>query len=388
MEEHKQSVLKIAATLHRDIWQLALEIGNNPEEGYKEYKAAKLLTEYLASHGFSIEAPLARMDTSFLARFQGHSPGMRVAFLAEYDALPDIGHGCGHNLIGAASVGAAIVLSKLPDLYGDIIVVGSPAEETSGAKVALTEAGVFNGIDVAMMFHPGSCNVPEISSLALDAIEVSYFGKAAHMAVSETIGINALEALLGLFQKAEKLKRKLAKDERIDGIITEGGKAPNIVPDKATARFYLRAGKRENLDRIRGKFLECAQKAAQETRAQMRWRFYEFSYDEMRSNSALAQSFRDNLIALGIRDIEFPQTMLGSVDMGNVSHVVPAIHSYLRLGRGLEVPHTLEFAKAALSEEGERVLSLAVRSLSLTGWDVLTDKKLQERMKKEFATSK
>jgi len=388
MEDQKKSILKIAEVLHKDIWNLAWEIGNNPEEGYREYLAAKLLTGFLENQGFTIDRPLAGMETAFLARYRGQSARPRIAFLAEYDALPDIGHGCGHNLIGAASAGAAVVLSKVPGLAGELIVVGSPAEETSGAKVALTEAGIFEDIDAAMMFHPGSCNVPEISSLALDAIEITYHGRAAHMAVSDSIGINALEALLILFQKIKKLKKKLAKDERIDGIITYGGKAPNIVPDKAVARFYLRAGKRETLNRIRENFLECARQAAQEVGAQMHWSYYESSYHEMRSNIPLAQAFRENLLDLGIKDIEFPQTMLGSVDMGNVSHVVPAIHCYLRLGKGLEVPHTFEFARAVLSDEGEKVLSLAVKALALTGWDVLTNLKLLDRIKKEFVKGK
>lgn len=388
MEQQRKNIIREADSLHKQLWELAREIGNNPEEGYKEYKASKIHTDFLKEKGFEVEMPLAEMDTAFLARFQGRCAGPRIAFLAEYDALPEIGHACGHNLIGAASTGAAVILSTMPDLPGEIVVVGCPAEETSGAKVALTEAGIFENIDAAMMFHPGSCYVPEISSLALDAIELSFHGRASHMAVSDKIGINALDALLSMFQSLKKLRRSLARDERIDGIIIEGGKVPNIVPDLAVARFYLRAGKRENLNRIRQKLLECAQKAANDVRAQMRWRYYEFSYDEMKTNVPLARCFRDNLLFLGIRNIEPPQTMLGSVDMGNVSHVVPALHSYLRLGRGMEVPHTVEFAKAALSEEGEKVLSLAVKALALTGWDVLKNKRLQEKMQREFLRSK
>lgn len=384
MEELRQSVLKTAAFFHKNIWELAREIGNNPEEGYKEYLASKLHTDFLQKRGFEIEMPLAGMETAFLARFKGLPAGTKIAFLAEYDALPDVGHGCGHHLIGAASVGAAAILSTVPNLKGEVIVIGSPAEETSGAKVALAEAGIFQGIDAAMMFHPGSCNVPDISSLALDAIEITFYGKSSHMAVSDSIGVNALEALLSLFQRINKLRKRLAKDERIDGIISEGGKSPNIVPEKAMARFYLRAGKRDRLNRVRQKFLESAQKAAAETRTEMKWRFYECSYDEMKTNKPLAQCFRDNLYYLGIRDIEPPQTMLGSVDMGNVSHVVPAIHSYLCLGKGRSIPHTIEFAQKSLSEEGEKVLSLAVKALSLTGLDVLTDRRLLERMRKDF----
>ena len=339
---------------------------------------------YLKEHGFQIDCPLAGMETAFRAYFQGKQNGPKIIYLAEYDALPEIGHGCGHNLIGAAGVGAAVVLSKMADLSGEIVVIGSPAEETSGAKVTLTEAGVFDQAAAALMFHPGSCNVPEIASLALDAIEVTYYGKSAHMAVADSGAINALEALLGLFNRIEKLKRKLGRAERIDGIIIEGGISPNIVPDKAVARFYLRADRREKLNRIRQRFIECAQKAAAKVQAKMEWHYYESSYDEMITNYHLAQAFRINLHYLGITDIEPPQTMVGSVDMGNVSQVVPALHAYLRLGDGVEVPHTVEFARAVLSEAGEKVLATAVKALALTGWDVLTNAELRQQMHEEL----
>ncbi|NLO97695.1 MAG: M20 family metallopeptidase [Peptococcaceae bacterium] len=384
MEEQKKWLIETAETLHKSVWELAWKIGHNPEVGYKEHFAVSLLTGYLKRYGFQVERPLAGMETSFLARFKGNKPGPKIAFLAEYDALPDIGHGCGHHLIGAASVGAAVVLSLSTDLQGELVVIGSPAEETSGAKVSLVEAGLFDDIDIAMMFHPGSCNVPEISSLALDAIEVAFLGKAAHMVIANNDSINALDAMLIFFQMLEKLKRKLSDMERIDGIITQGGKSPNIVPDYTEARFYLRAEKREKLEVIRQKFLDCAYRAAAKVNAQMKWNFFECSYHEMRSNRVLADCCRNNLILLGIKEIEPPQTMLGSVDMGNVSQVVPAIHPYLRLGSGYEIPHTKDFAAAGLSEEGEKVLLLAVKLLALTAWDVISNKKLLADIQKEF----
>jgi len=388
MDYQKEQIIKIAEYLHKDIWSLAAEIGSHPEEGYKEYYATKVLVGFLRKHGFQVSCPLAGMDTAFKAGFQGQQGGARVIYLAEYDALPEIGHGCGHNLIGAAGVGAAVVLSKMEDLAGEVVVIGSPAEETSGAKVTLTEAGLFDQASAALMFHPGSCNVAEIASLALDAIEVVYHGKSAHMAVADSGGINALEALLDLFNRIEKLRRKLGRAERIDGIIVEGGKSPNIVPDKAVARFYLRAAKRERLNQIRQKFLECAYKAADKVHAKLEWRYYEFSYDEMVTNYHLAHTFRTNLRYLGITDIEPAQTMVGSVDMGNVSQVVPALHAYLRLGNGTEVPHTVEFAQAVLSEAGERVLATAVKALALTGWDVLTNSELRQKMHQEMLQKK
>ncbi len=388
MEEHKSKIVHIADCLQEEIWGLASEIGNNPEEGYREFFAQKILTDFLEKKGFVVEKSLAGIETAFLASFQGQHKDPKIAFLAEYDALPEIGHGCGHNLIGAASAGAAVVLSSILDLNGEIMVVGSPAEESSGAKVALVEQGIFKDIDAALMFHPGSCHVPEISSLALDALEITFYGKIGHMAISENTGINALDALLILFESLSKLKRKLSKAERIDGIIVEGGKVPNIVPDRTVARFYLRAETRDGLNKLRQKFLDLSAKAASKVGAQVSWKYYENSYHEMKSNSILAGRFRDNLQELGVHDIEPPQRMMGSVDMGNVSHIVPAIHPYLKIGEGIQVPHTMEFKQAVLSDDGKQVLFLAVKALALTGWDILSDKKLLEKMQREFKKGK
>ncbi|MFA6807732.1 MAG: amidohydrolase [Eubacteriales bacterium] len=384
MNKAKREILFEADSRLEDIWGLAKQIGENPEEGYKEYFAVQVLTNYLRENDFEVIKPLADMDTAFQAVYKSGMPGPKIVFLAEYDALPDIGHGCGHNLIGAASVGAAVVLGKMLELPGEVQVVGSPAEETSGAKVILAEKGLFNDSDAAMMFHPGSCNVPELSSLALDAVEIIFHGKKAHMAVSDKVGINALEAMINFFQRTSKMKKWLAKDERIDGVIIEGGQSPNIVPDKAIAHFYIRARTREALDRVRIKVIKAAEKSALEVMAKMDWNYYEYSYNEMCSNKELAACFRNNLSDLGEKNIEAPQLMAGSVDMGNVSHVVPAIHAYLQMGKGTEIPHTLEFAQAALSQEGKKVLCMAIKSLALTGWDVLTDIQLLNKLKKEF----
>lgn len=369
-------------------WQIAREIGLNPEEGFQEFQAAELLTACLSEHGFQVEKAVGGMETAFLASFKGQGEGPKVAFLAEYDALPEIGHGCGHNLIGAASIGAAITLSKISPLRGEILVVGSPAEETSGGKVPLVDQGVFADVDAALMFHPGSSNTIEIASQALDALEITFIGEAAHAALSDSYGINALDAMIELFVQLGKLKKKLGAGEKIDGIIVEGGKAPNIVPDKAVGRFYLRATDRKMLDQIRNSVLGCAVRAAEEAGARMLWRFYEHSYEAMSSNSALAKRFQQNLEQLGITDIEPPQTMLGSVDMGNVSSRVPSLHPYLQMGDGMQVPHTREFATAAVSESGEEVLLTGIKALAMTGWDILTDEKLLSAIKFEFQTTK
>ena len=377
-----------AKHLHEQVWNVARQIGENPELGYKEYFASDVLSRFLQKHGFNVTRGIAGVETAFLARYTGTRPGPRIAYLAEYDALPGVGHGCGHNLIGAASAGAAVILSKSLELSGEVLVIGSPAEETSGAKVTLVEKGIFKDVDVAIMFHPGSQNVPEISSLALDALEFTFHGRAAHAVAASYFGINALDALINFFVGINALKKQLPQDMKVNGIITEGGTVPNIIPDRAVARFYLRARKRKDLDELTEQVIRCAEGAASMVSAKLTYQKFEFSYDEMITNQALAECFTRNLREMGIHKIAPPQTAMGSVDMGNVSRAVPAIHPYLRLGSGTEIPHTRDFAQAALSRDGETLVMLAMQTLALTGWDVLNDEKLLLRIKKEFRLRK
>ncbi|HBV88508.1 M20 family metallopeptidase [Desulfosporosinus sp.] len=370
--------------LRKEVWEVARQIGERPELGYKEYFASNCLSNFLKKHGFSVDLGIAGMKTAFLARFKGNHPGPTIAFLAEYDALPVMGHGCGHNLIGAASAGAAVILSKSLNLAGEILVIGTPAEETSGGKVTLVEKGIFKNVDAAMMFHPGSQNVSVISSLALDAIEFTFHGRSAHAVAASNFGINALDAVINLFVGINALKKQVNRDMKINGIITEGGTAPNVIPERAVARFYLRARKRSDLDELREQVIRCAEGAASMVSAKVTWRKFEFSYDEMHTNLSLAECFTRNLAEMGIDQIAPPQTAMGSVDMGNVSRVVPAIHPYLTLGTGTEIPHTREFAQVSLSANAENLVLLAMQTLALTGWDVLSDKRLLQQIKREF----
>lgn len=384
MDASKMFFRDQAHMIWKEAWEAACQIGEHPELGYQEFFAVDILTQLLNRHGFEVEGSVAGLETAFVARYKGNRPGPRIAFLAEYDALPGIGHGCGHNLIGAASVGAAITLSKSLELPGEILVIGSPAEETSGGKVTLVEHGVFKDVDAALMFHPGSQNVPEISTLALDALEFVFLGRPAHAVAAAQYGVNALDALINFFNGVNVLKKQIPEDARINGIITEGGTAPNIVPERAVARFYLRTRKRKDLDELRKQVIRCAKEAAGMVSAQVTWSMFEFSYDEMRTNRVLAEAFAENLRELEIRHISSPQKAMGSVDMGNVSRVVPSIHPYLALGHGTDIPHTRDFADACLSPAGERLLLLAIRVLTFTGWDILTDEKLLKQVKREF----
>ncbi|NLJ79865.1 MAG: M20 family metallopeptidase [Firmicutes bacterium] len=363
--------------------QLALEIGEHPELGFDEHNASRLLQAALKKGGYEVEAGLAGLKTAFRGRL-GVPGKPNAALLCEYDALPEIGHACGHNLIGAASVGAALGLAPfLQELGGQLTVLGTPGEETGAGKALLVKAGVFEEVDAALMFHPSSQNILISTSNALDAYEFIFRGKPAHAADSPEEGINALDGVIQFFNGLNALRQHLDERIRFHGIITEGGQAPNIVPDKAVARFYLRAPRRDLLDALLEKVLAAARGAALTTGSAVYWRQFEPSNDNLVTNRALALAFGANLQELGVAEIEEYAEGKGSSDMGNVSHVVPAIHPYLSIGAGLTA-HTPQFAEASLSPAGIKTAVVAAQALAMTVVDLFTNPSLLEAVQKEF----
>jgi len=379
----RQAVVAAVERKAKRIRELARQIGENPELGFQEHKAAQWLGAALREAGFAVQYGTAGMETAFCAQIGQGRP--TVAFLCEYDALPEIGHACGHNLIGAASVGAALGLAELmPELQGTLVVLGAPAEETGGGKVKLVEAGAFQSVDAAMMFHPSGQNLLMSTSNALDAYEFVFIGRAAHAAASPEQGINALDGVIHLFNGINSLRQHLKDDVRIHGIITEGGTAPNIVPARAVARFYFRAATRSYLNEVVEKIFQIARGAALITGAQVEWHKFEMSNDNFVPNKALAGAFRRSLELLGVREVEEYREGRGSSDMGNVSHVVPSIHPYLSVGEGL-ISHTPEFAQACLSLVGLDTAVLAAKALALTAFDLFTDAELLAKVRAEHS---
>lgn len=384
MQGYKERALEELTTVEGLIKEISRGIYQQPELGNQEFKAVQLLVTGLEQHGFNITRELAGLPTAFKAEYPGKPGGPRIAFLAEYDALPELGHACGHNLIGAASFGAGLVVSRfLKEIPGSILVIGTPAEETNGAKVALIEAGVFEDIDITLMFHPGNCNAVEINSLAMEALEFVFQGQAAHAVACPQKEINALEALVLFFVGINALRRQLGTEAYIHGIISDGGITPNIIPERAAARFYIRARQQVQLEHIVAKVQACAQGVASLTGATVKWFNYEASYKEMVPNPTLATLFRDNLIALGVPNLTGLRGTQGSLDMGNVSQLVPSLHPYLMLRPGL-VPHSREFTEAAGGTAGEKVLLLAVKALAWTALDLLFDPALVAKAWKEL----
>ncbi|AYV66518.1 amidohydrolase [Niallia circulans] len=387
----KQIILDTINENEAKFKDISIYIGENPELGHEEFKACEILTDTLKQHGFNVEIGICDLPTAFKATFDSGNDGPVIGYMAEYDALPELGHACGHNLIGTMGIAAGIGLSKvLSETGGKVIVYGTPAEETKGGKVTMAEAGIFEELDVAMMVHPLDNYMTSADSLAMDAIQFEFFGKAAHAAASPHLGINALDAVLQTFNSINALRQHIKSDARIHGVITEGGKAANIVPDYAVAQFYVRAGKREEVNKLVEKVKQCAEGAALQTGATVKSSFYEFSYDDMITNQTLSDLFTKQLVDLGVdaSEIQEQRDGSGSLDMGNVSQVVPSIHPYVKICNEAYACHTHEFREAAMSDQGRDAMILGAKSMALTGLEILTNKELLAEIKAEFIKNK
>ena len=373
----------------RRIWPalagLSREMHARPELSEEEMRASGRLARFLEGEGFRVRRGIAGLPTAFQARKRLGPGGPRVAFLAEYDALPGIGHGCGHNLIGAAAVGAGAALGRMTGaLGGEVIVVGTPAEETIGGKVPMVERGVFDGIDAALMFHPSTENRVYTTSLACHSLEVRFRGRSAHAVSAPEKGINALDALIRLFNGVEALKRTLGPRVRMPGIILEGGRRANIVPDLAVGRFTLRAPDLRTLVRVEKRFIALVRRISKATRARATVHWVDHRYAEMVTNRVMADIFRSELHRMARRTEDGPRKGSGSLDMGNVSHRVPSIHPYISIAPKRVALHSAEFARRAGGPAGRAGLRVATRALALTGLRIMGGDGTLERARREF----
>lgn len=377
--------------IKNELEELSLFIYNNPELGYEEYKSSKAHVELLRKHNFEVEEGYLGIDTAFKAEYQGQKEGPTVGYLVEYDALPGIGHGCGHNILGTVSTGAGIVLSKLVDeIGGKVVVFGTPAEETSGAKVKMTDMGAFDNLDVAMSAHPDSSFSKSGSSLALEAIKFTFIGKTAHAAAAPEKGINALDACLATFHSINALRQHTLPEARIHGIIRKGGEAANIVPELAIAEFYVRTTNKHYLIELSEKVKNCARAGALAAGAKLEITNYEESFDNLVTNKTLQDLFVSNLGLSGITNVKPAEDMMGSTDVGNVSQVCPTIHPKFGIcEEGVDIPvHTREFAEATLTKTALINMTKTVMALAMTGANVIMNHKLLEQIKKEFKEAK
>ncbi|WP_026895570.1 M20 family metallopeptidase [Clostridiisalibacter paucivorans] len=381
----KEDIKNIIKDIKEELIELSEYIYKNPELGYEEYKACDVHERLLQEHGFKVEKEYMGMETAFRAVFDSGKEGPTVAYLSEYDALPDIGHGCGHNILGTTSTGAGIALSKfLKDLGGKVVVFGTPAEETSGGKVYMTDNGAFDDIDIALMAHPAEKHYKSGASLAMDAIEFVFRGRTAHAASNPDKGINALDAAINTFNNINAMREHIRTDARVHGIIKDGGRAANIVPDLAIAQFYTRATTKTYLKELSERVKNCARGASLAAGTELEIRNYEASYDNLITNSILSDIYVKHLRDMGVKDIQEPKESFGSLDAGNVSHVCPTIHPYFAISEKEIVAHTREFAEETIKPFAYSQMVKTIGALVWTGLDVIKDKQLLDSIKAEF----
>jgi len=359
---------------------LSHRIHAHPELAFEEEKASAWCAGFLADAGFAIEKPFCGLDTAFRAR-KGNGP-LHVAFCAEYDALPSIGHACGHNVIATMSLGAALAAARVADEVGlTVTVVGTPAEEHGGGKILLLERGGFADEHLAMMAHPAPIDAEEFPSLACANLEVSYTGKAAHAAAFPQLGVNALDALTVAQTALGLLRQHIDPTDRLYGIVTHGGDAPNVVPARTAARYLVRSQTLGRLERLLPRVRNCFEAGALATGAKLGFEASK-PYADMRQDESLGALYRRNASELGrsFPELGRSSAFSGSTDMGNVSHALPSIHPLIGLDSLPAVPHQPEFADCARTEVADRAVFDGGLAMAWTAIDVACDDALRERL--------
>ncbi|MBW2287204.1 MAG: M20 family metallopeptidase [Deltaproteobacteria bacterium] len=373
--------------MRHQLLNLSHAIHANPELSFEEHQAAALLSDAIEQAGLEVERSAYGLETAFCSNF-GANDGACVALLAEYDALPGIGHACGHNLIATAGVGAGLALARLGDaLPGRIRILGTPAEETGGGKELMARCGAFDGVDAAMMIHPSGLNLINMPCICMAEVEVRYRGTAAHASAMPERGVNALDALVIAYQAIGALRQHIARDERLHGIISNGGQAPNIVPDLAIGRFYARAVDAERLIALKRRLEGCFEAGAAATGAKLEIDWCDVDYRDIHFNAPLAECFQENAEQLGREFFpvdKLPSNFRGSTDMGNVSYRVPSIHPMIASAPIHCTIHNPEFAKWAGSEMGDSAALDGAKALAMTAIDFLCDEDLQKRSRSWF----
>ncbi|PEJ47962.1 amidohydrolase [Bacillus sp. AFS002410] len=386
-ETHRDQIVKSIEELKETYIQISHQIHEKPEIGNQEFFASETHTKTLVEAGFDVTRNIAGHETGFVARKKSSKQGPTIAFLAEYDALPGLGHACGHNIIGTTSVAAGIALAEvISETGGEVVIFGTPAEEggpNGSAKGSFVKNGLLEGVDAALMIHPSGKTGLTSPSLAVDPLDFHFYGRAAHAAGSPEHGINALDAVIQLFNGINALRQQLTSDVRIHGIITHGGDAPNIIPEYASARFFIRASTWKTTEEVSTKIRNIAEGAALATGSTVKIERFQNEVHDFIINQSLDSIVGEELALLG-ETISGKNGGIGSTDAGNVSHVVPTSHAYIKIGPDDLVAHTNEFREAARSLQGDHALIKGAKALALTGYRLITDHKLLEKIQTEF----
>ncbi|MBM7132439.1 M20 family metallopeptidase, partial [Staphylococcus lugdunensis] len=374
---NKQKILDFIENNKYDYVEISHRIHERPELGNEEIFASRTLIDQLRANRFEIETDIAGHATGFIATYDSDMTGPVIGFLAEYDALPGLGHACGHNIIGTASVLAAVALKEVVDeIGGKVVVLGCPAEEggeNGSAKASYVKAGVIDEIDVALMIHPGNETYRTINTLAVDVLDIKFYGRSAHASENADEALNALDAMISYFNGIAQLRQHIKKGQRVHGVILDGGKAANIIPDFTHARFYTRATSRKELDVLTEKVNQIARGAAIQTGCDFEFGPIQNGVNEFIKAPKLDDLFEKYATELGeeVIDDDFGY---GSTDTGNVSHVVPTIHPHIKIGSRNLVGHTHRFREAAASLQGDQALIRGAKILALMGLELIENK--------------
>ncbi len=390
LEALKKDVASAVDAMREELLALSHAIHGEPELALEEFKAADRLTKAVESHGIATQREVFGLKTAYAAEF-GKDSGPTIAILSEYDALPGIGHACGHNIIATAGLGAAMALSKLNGrLPGRVRYLGTPAEERYGGKELMAREGAFDRADAAMMIHPSNLNLITMPCIAICDVTAIFHGRAAHASAVPYRGLNALDAVVTSYQSIAQLRQHIRNTDRIHGIITEGGLAANIVPERAACRFYVRAADANELFALKQRVHACFEAGALATgcRAEITWG--ETNYLDLKTNWPMAESYQRNGEALGLEFFpmkDLPAGYAGSTDMGNVSHRVPSIHPCLGVAPLNVIIHNAEFARHAISDKGDQAVIDGAKSMAMTVLDLMADSGMLARTKADFAAT-
>ena len=384
----KLKVAERVDTLADELEALSHRIHDTPELAFEEARASAWLADFLAKHGARVERGVGGLATAFRATIDGTGPGPTVAILAEYDALPGIGHACGHNVIATAGTGAgaalAAALGTLP-FAGRIQVIGTPAEEGGAGKVKLLDAGVFRDVDAAMMIH-GRCGTQVWRpTLGIIKVKVEYHGQAAHASSWPWRGVNALNAVIQLFVSLDAMRQQLRPDARVHGVITKGGEQANIIPEYTSAEFYLRAITVEYCHELLRRFRAAAEGAATATGCRVTVSADPTVHEPLRPNATMSRLFASNLALIDFpEDPDDGQAGYGSTDCGNVSQRLPTIHPYIRISPDGVPGHSRDFAQWARSPLARTGMVAGAKALALTALDLLASPEALAQAKQDF----
>ena len=374
---NKQGILDYIENNKYDYVEISHRIHERPELGNEEIFASRTLIDKLKENDFDIETDIAGHATGFIATYDSGQEGPVIGYLAEYDALPGLGHACGHNIIGTASVLAGSALKQVIDrIGGKVVVLGCPAEEggeNGSAKASYVKAGIIDDIDIALMIHPGNATYPTIDTLAVDVLDIKFYGKSAHASENADEALNALDAMISYFNGVAQLRQHIKKSQRVHGVILDGGKAANIIPDFTHARFYTRATTRKELDILTETVNQIASGAAIQTGCDYEFGPIQNGVNEFIKTPKLDELFEKYALEVG-EDVSHDDFGFGSTDTGNVSHIVPTIHPHVKIGSRNLVGHTHRFREAAASVHGDQALIHGAKIIALMGLELIENK--------------